>query len=88
MPYITVPLKPSVPPSIMWVETIVSPAVLMSKIIYFSGRIGAAAGDEQSDMHLDLLRKHLRQVFRHHRTTFEKDGTFLNTSTATGRVRK
>jgi hypothetical protein len=57
--------------------------------IYFSGRIGAAAaGDGQSDMHLDLLRKHLGPVFRHHCTTFEKDGTFLHTSTATARVRK
>ena len=27
MPYITEPLKPSVPPSIMWVETMVSPVM-------------------------------------------------------------
>ena len=52
---------------------------------YFPGRVGAAAA---GDAHLDLLRSHIQQVFRHHCIAFEKDGTFLHTSTATGRVRK
>ena len=40
MPYITEPVKPSVPPSIMWVETMVSPAVLMrKKYIFLAGSV-------------------------------------------------
>jgi hypothetical protein len=38
--YITEPVKPSVPPSIMWVETMVSPAVLMrEKYIFLAGSV-------------------------------------------------